>query len=153
MRAPVVQNMYSRAGDNTFFNITCLKNLSTTASHPHIYIYIYIYIYICPRDTPPASQPGGIRLSRKSSGGAHNELWSSPLSGSAHPFLLDECCVKRKGSRGRDHPEDWSKLPRGCGQLLRGPIEMLPYSPRIHGVLWLAEKIEFRNQGPRKEAL
>ena len=53
MKAPVLHNMYSRAGDNTFFNIEYAKHLGTTGCHPrerqHIYIYIYIYIcvYIC----------------------------------------------------------------------------------------------------------
>ena len=45
MKAPVVQNVYSRAGDNTFFNIEYAKNLGTTGCHPREYIYIYIYIY------------------------------------------------------------------------------------------------------------
>ena len=46
MRAPVVQKMYSRAGENTFFIIGYAKNLGTTGGHPREYIYIYIYIYI-----------------------------------------------------------------------------------------------------------
>ena len=47
MRAPVFHNMCSRAGENTFFNIECATNGSTTAGQPIcIYIYIYIYIYI-----------------------------------------------------------------------------------------------------------
>ena len=45
MRAPFVQNMYSRAGADTFFNIKYAKNLGTTATQSHTYIYIYIYTY------------------------------------------------------------------------------------------------------------
>ena len=44
MRAPVVQNMYSRAGEDTFFNIEYAKK--TRMQRPFSYIYIYIYIYI-----------------------------------------------------------------------------------------------------------
>ena len=52
MRAHVVHNMYSRAGENTFFVIEYAKHLGTTGGHPHIYIYIYIYIYQCPHSVP-----------------------------------------------------------------------------------------------------
>ena len=46
MRAPVFHNMYSRAGENTFFIIEHAKNLGTTGGHPREYIYIYIYIHV-----------------------------------------------------------------------------------------------------------
>ena len=46
MRAPVFQNMYSRAGENTLFIIEYAKNIGITGGHPHKYIYIYIYIHI-----------------------------------------------------------------------------------------------------------
>ena len=51
MRAHVIQNMYYRAGENTFFNMEYAKQGVPTRDHPHIYIYIYIYyiynVYAC----------------------------------------------------------------------------------------------------------
>ena len=42
MRARVIQHMYSRAGDNTFFNIEYAKKGDACRDLSHIYIYIYI---------------------------------------------------------------------------------------------------------------
>ena len=49
MRAPVLQNMHSRAGEHTFFIIEYATNLGTAGCQPreYIYIYIYIYFYMC----------------------------------------------------------------------------------------------------------
>ena len=41
----------------------------------------------------------------------------------------------------------------GAGSSSADHNQMLTYSPHIHGVLWPAEKIKFRKQGPGKRAL
>ena len=46
MRAPAFHNMYSRAGENTFFIIEYAKHLGTTDGHPHMYIHVLVYYYI-----------------------------------------------------------------------------------------------------------
>ena len=110
MGAPAFQNMYSRACENTFFNIEYAKIGGTTGWQPHIYIYIYIYTYtytyIYIYIYTYIRSKGGVlarscaarpRRSRKSRRGAARRVLDppSPESGSRRCALIGVPCRLR----------------------------------------------------------